>query len=284
MIRKILTGKYGQYVTDKLMSIDDHVLIENIDESSKEGQEKVMEHIKNMKDGDGNKLAPDHFFTDGVEWGMDFSSWIGDLKQRKDFFIVGAEPSINNNYQLVYDFGTIKGTKELQASALAHYDRDDIWRNLTNIIVSNPTHERITEFLNRCYITDLCHVVPKKCGQVTGICSALSITSKEWDDFRTRVAKRFLLEEIRAVNPKYIILHGNPSREFFSDNLNVKYHNATFPIEKSKMKILTGTLNEQYRIISIPHLKGPNNGTIWKNSVNPEKRNSIKQILNQLIN
>lgn len=282
MIRKVLTEKYGQYVTDKLMTADDHVLIENIDAGSMEGQEKVMEHIKNMKDAEGNILAPDHFFTQDVEWGMDFSSWIGDLTQPKDFFIIGAEPSINKNYQLVYDFGTIKGTKDLKTNAQAHYGRDDIWRNLTNVIVSNPNDESVTGFLSKCYITDLCHVVPKKCGQVSGICSALSITPREWDDFRTRVAKRFLVEEIRAVNPKCIILHGNTPRDFFRDQLGVKYDN-TFSIEKSKMTVQTGFFDQRYRIISIPHLKGSNNGTIWKNSVNPEKRDSIKRTLHQII-
>lgn len=281
MIRPFLELKYGKYVTDQLVTVDNKVLLDNINEEGKEQQEEVMRHIVSLRDNEGNKLIPEKFLANKKEWGMDFSSWIGSLSDKKEYLFIGAEPHISFNYQLVYDFGSHKGNT-IQEDVEAHYKRDnDIWYYLTIIFVSDLTLENKTSFLNKCYITDLSHIVPKGCGQVKDICRELNIADKEWFNFRTSVAKTFLPDEIKAVNPKYVILHGNASRYYFQDILGVVY-TKSFPIEKSPYKVLTGEFNG-YKIISIPHLKGDMRNKLWKCLKYPERPKSIKEILNQLI-
>lgn len=143
------------------------------------------------------------------------------------------------------------------------------------------SEDNITAFLSKCYVTDLCHVVPKSCGRVKDICKKIAISKGEWSKFRTAIAKRFLLEEIKAVNPKFVILHGNPSREFFRDELGLIY--TDYPIEDSKLTIQVGSF-EGYKVISIPHLKGDVLNKLWRCRKHPKRPASAKRILNQIVN
>jgi hypothetical protein len=281
MIKTLLEQKYGQFVTNQFLTEENEVIKENWNIDGVEEQKEVIRTLKDLKDFNGNNLVPDNFWSQSAEWGFDFSSWVGNY-DNKEFFIIGAEPHIHKNYQLVYDFGNLRG-KTLMESANEHYgDKSDIWHYLTNIFVDNPTPESITEFLNKCYITDLCHIVPKGCGQVDTICEKLQIKPTEWHKFRTSIAKRFLLEEIKAVNPKFVILHGNASREFFQNELGVNY-TQVYPIDNSKYTIKVGAL-ENYKIVSIPHLKGDMKNKLWKCKKHPERPLSAKKILNQIVN
>ncbi|KAA5542325.1 uracil-DNA glycosylase family protein [Adhaeribacter rhizoryzae] len=281
MIKTLLEQKYGQFITNEFLTDKNEVIKENWNKDGVEEQKNVVQTLKSLKDLNGNNLVPDNFWSQPVEWGFDFSSWVGNY-DNKEFFIIGVEPHIYKNYQLVYDFGNLKD-KTLHESANEHYaDKNDIWHYLTNIFVDKPTPDSITEFLNKCYITDLCHVVPKGCGQVNTICEKLSIQPGEWHKFRTAVAKRFLLEEIKAVNPKVVILHGNASREFFQYELGVTY-TQVYPIDNSKYTIKVGVL-ENYKIVSIPHLKGDMKNKLWKCKKYPERPLSAKKILNQIVN
>jgi len=280
MIRKFLEEKYGKFITDKFLNDRNEVIYENFDRDGIEEQNEVIRVLKESKDISGRNLVSDFFWNNKVDWGFDFSSWIGNFNY-KDFFFIGAEPHIGNNYQLVYDFGNFSGLT-LKETALKHYKRDtDIWFYLTQIFVSELTDENITHFLNKCYITDLCHVVPKNCGQVKDICEKLSIKSGEWKKFRSSVAKRYLLKEIEAVDPKYVILHGNPSRDFFQSELGLQF-TGDYKIENSIYSIKTGEL-AGYKIISIPHLKGDVRNKLWKCVKYPERPESAKKILNELI-
>jgi hypothetical protein len=281
MIREFLEKKYGQFITNKFLTDKNEVIYDNFNKDGKLEQEEVISFLKSCQDFDGVKLVPDNFWEENVEWGFDFSSWIGNIKN-KDFLFIGAEPHIGNNYQLVYDFGNFKN-KSLTETALTHYNREsDIWYYLTNVFVNDLSDKNINEFLNKCYITDLCHIVPKHCGQIGEICNKLSIKNRDWKTFRTRVAKTFLLDEIKVVNPKFVILHGNPSRDFFEKNLGLKYTNE-YKIENSIYSIKTGELNG-FKIISIPHLKGDVRNKLWKCKKYPERPSSAKKILNGLTN
>lgn len=283
MIREFLNLKYGKYVTDKLLTTDNRVLIDKINKDGLEDQKEVLKHITNLKDIDGNKLLPDKFLSKKIEWGVDFSSWLGTLEQKKDFLFIGAEPHVDNNYQLVYDFGS-HINKTIEDSAMEHFLRsNDIWSYLTKIFVSDLTPINITGFLCRCYITDLSHIVPKRCGQVNVICNTLEIEEKEWYGFRTSVAKTFLPLEIKAVNPKYIILHGNASRHFFQDTLGIKYESSITIEGTRNLRVLSGHFNG-FRVISIPHLKGDMRNKLWKCKKDPRRPESVKKILNDLIN
>jgi len=277
MIREFLEEKYGKFVTDQFLNDRNEVIRENLNEDGIDEQKEVIRVLKESKDISGKTLVPDFFWNQKVEWGFDFSSWIGNFNN-KDFFFIGAEPHIWKNYQLVYDFGNYKDMS-LTETAHEHYERvTDIWHYLTKIFVEDPTdRSAITEFLNKCYITDLCHIVPKGCGQVKDICKALSIKSGDWKRFRSSVAKKYLLREIEVVNPKYVILHGNPSRDFFQTELGLQF-TADYKIDNSIYSIKTGELNG-YKIISIPHLKGDVRNKLWRCESYKERPISAKNII-----
>ncbi|MBK7936113.1 MAG: hypothetical protein IPJ82_03150 [Lewinellaceae bacterium] len=280
MIRNILEEKYGAYITNQFLNDRNEVIRENLNVDGVEEQQEVIRVLKSLKDINGNSLVPDKFWNNPVDWGLDFSSWIGNF-DNKDLFFVGAEPHVYNNYQLVYDFGNYRG-KDLTETAKEHFNREsDIWHYLTKIFVEDMTDSNITAFLSRCYITDLCHIVPKYCGQVKDICKKLSISASDWKVCRTAVAQRFLLKEIEAVNPEFVILHGNPSREFFCKELGLNF-TGVCPIEDSKFTIQTGKLNG-YKVISIPHLKGDVRNKLWICKKYPGRPESAKRILNGLI-
>jgi hypothetical protein len=280
MIREFLIEKYGKLVTESFLTDKNEVIHDNFNSNGIKEQQEVISFLKEAKDTSGVQLVPEDFWNEKADWGFDFSSWIGEF-DNKELMFIGAEPHIGNNFQLVYDFGNFKGLS-LTETALKHYKRNsDIWSYLTQIFVDELIDENITKFLKRCYITDLCHIVPKNCGQVKDICKKLSIKPIQWNKFRSSVAKRFLLQEIRVVNPKYIILHGNPSREFFEKELGLKFTD-THPIENSNYTIKEGKF-DGYKIISIPHLKGDVRNKLWKCSLYPERPKSAKKILNELI-
>ena len=281
-IRDFLVKKYGEYVVNQLLTQNNEVINNDKDncckskEENKKEQKEIMSFLKSLKDKREKPLIPEKFFETNVEWGVDFSSWIGEFDKGKDLMIIGSEPHISVNYQLVYNFGNYKDENHVE-TALSHYNRrGDIWHHLTNIFISSDTDTAKSDFLSKCYITDLCHIVPKRCGQITSIRKALSISKKEWVRFRTSVAKDFLIEEIKIVNPKYIILQGANARDFVKD-IGGKY-NEKIPL-KDKHYIRKGQLNG-YEIIAIPHLTG---NEIWRNRKNPKITESAKRILNDLI-
>jgi len=279
-MKEFLEDKYGQLITNQFLTKNNEVIRDNFNKNGHEEQKEVIRTLKSLKNIDGKDLVPQHFFNNGVEWGFDFSSWIGNIKNKK-LLIVGAEPHIGNNYQLVYDFGNIKG-KTIHETALEHFNREaDIWNYLTKIFVDDLTTENITNFLRKCYITDLCHIVPKHSGQVKDICKNLSIKTSDWNQFRRDVAKRFILKEIEIVNPEFVILHGNPSRQFFQNEFDVKdFH--VYKVNNSHYTIQTWQFNG-HKVISIPHLKGDVRNKLWKCKKYPERPASAKSILNQLI-
>lgn len=280
-LEKHFIRKYGKVVTKQLLTKNHEVLYDNIAKKDDNSfQDKIID-LLNLKDSIGNNLAPPVLFNEKVEWGVDFSSWIGQFDSGKEYFFIGAEPHINRDFQLVYDFGNLQG-KDINEIAQHHFsDENDIWNYLTKIFVDDLSDENITIFLKKCYITDLCHLVPKKCGQVEDIKKKLSIKTRDWNEFRTKMANEFLIDEIKIVNPKFVILHGDPSRKFFRDNLRVNF-NKSYDIDSSKLKILTGEY-EGYKIISIPHLKGDIRNKLWKCKKYPERPESARKILRSIV-
>ena len=200
----------------------------------------------------------------------------------KEFLFIGAEPHIKCNFQLVYGFGCYEYGIE---NTVKHHFKDEknIWYNLANVFVEDCTEiDNVTNFLKKCYITDLCHIVPQDCGQVKDICKKLSIKNSDWGNFRKQVAIEFLFKEIAVVKPKFIILHGDPSRKFFKQYLNERIH----PIECSNLKILEGKIEiegNEYKIISIPHLAGQMKNELWRSHKYPKRPKSAKEIIRKLV-
>ena len=279
-IRQTLEKKYGKYITKNLMTEKDEVLSNNINLSGIEGQNAVNKLLIQIKNLVISNNLPENLWNEEIEWGVDFSSWIGSFKNDKDFLFIGAEPHINTNYQLVYDFGNFKN-KSLQQTALDHYDRKDIWQYVTNNFTNDRSNEGILNFLQKCYITDLCHIVPKGCGNVKSICKKLDIKERDWKKFRTLIAKEYLIDEIKAVNPKYIVLHGAASRDFFANELKTNFKER-YQIADWKRYILFGEFLG-YKVIAIPHLKGQVLNELWRSTKHPQRPEAAKKIIENIL-
>ena len=283
MIREFLNRKYGKYVTSVLLDANNKVWYGSKDKE--DAQIEVINHLKNLTNSKNEKLIPTTFLeNNNVKWGLDFSSWFGEFKTaEKEYFFIGAEPHIEKNFQLVYDFGSYSDDLD-ESSKYYLNEKSHIWHDLINIFVEDSTKtDDITNFLQKCYITDLCHFVPQNCGQVQKICKILSIKKGDWDKLRKEVAIEFLLEEISIVQPKYIFLHGNSSRNFFQQHLN----ETEYLIDsKSGFKIIEGKINikgKDYKIISLPHLKGEMTNKLWRCKIYPERPKRAKEIIKQLV-
>lgn len=97
---------------------------------------------------------------------MDFSGWLGKIDHPKDFLIIGAEPHICKNYQVVYGFGT-NSEENINTTAIKYADdQKDIWHYILKNFNTDQSDIGKIDFLKKCYITDLCHIVPKNCGTV----------------------------------------------------------------------------------------------------------------------
>lgn len=271
MIKEFFSRKYGKEVTESLLTDSYEVILDNSNSDTK-GQKLVKEHLFSLVNG--LDVSP-NFLNNESEWGMDFSSWLGkfDNQTGKEYMIIGAEPSINKNYQLVYGFGNKLGNS-FRETASYHYNRDDIWNYLTNLFIQEG--ENSADFLAKCYITDLCHIVPKKCGTVRSICDKLNITSKEWNKFRTLLANKYLLEEIELVKPKLLVLHGKVARDFFKNIFGIKYEKIG-SIKNTKYSIRKAVWNN-IPILAIPHLKGEVRNKLWK-CADKERFESAKEIV-----
>lgn len=257
-IRSFLEKKYSSAITDLLLSPQNEVLLDKKDYG--EGWNLlVKEHLEKLEK---ENLFPKEFFV--IDWGMDFSSWLDkfDNEHKKEFMFIGAEPNVRcSNYQLVYDFGT-KINESTTTTAVDFARGGDIWHYLTRLFADIDSEKSIVSFLTKCYITDICHIVPKNCGTVAKISEKLKIKQSEWKSFRNKVADSFLQEEIRTVSPKFIILHGAVSRNYFSKHLRVEFKEVKTLSPKHFVR--TGEW-ENYKIISIPHLKGQMKNEIWRN-------------------
>lgn len=278
MLREFLTEKYGAYVTDHLLTNDNEPRLDKIDKDSLEGQEAVTNHLRSLRDDAGNRLVPDEYLK--VDWGMDFSSWLGPFNGKHDVMLIGAEPHIANNYQLVYDFG-LRGDEDVRGAALRYEaNNNDIWHYIAKNFASDNSLENKAEFIERCYITDLCHIVPKECGQVDSICAKLGIPGKEWEEFRAKVARQFLVREVEVVKPKLIVLHGGASRDFFQGTLGVEF-SSWEKIAGWRGSVSKGTFSGA-TVLGIPHLKGQVLNELWR-SKSDERVNSVRQIIQDFL-
>ena len=282
MIKTFLTKKYGEFVTGKFLTSEYEVVMDNLNKDGVAEQLEIKKHLRQLTDFHGRRLIPDVYLRDDVKWGMDFSSWIGKFDRGKDFFIIGAEPHLKNQYQLIYGFGNERG-KNVKQTALSYFaNKSDIWHYLTKNFAQELNDDSIIAFLQKCYISDLCHLVPTNCSQVKVICDRLAISKNDWHKFRTTIAKNFLVDEIEIVNPKFIVLHGTQAREFFERELN-----ASFPtkkkIENWDGHVYKGEMNG-HKVIAIPHLSGQVRNELWRCKKYPERPQSVKEIIQNFVN
>jgi hypothetical protein len=286
-MKNILEKKYGQFVTSKLLCSKTEVLLNNINKSGIIEQQEVLNHLKSIRDIENNPLIPSKFFQNNVKWGFDFSGWIGSLQsESKEFMLIGAEPNINHNYQIVYDFGTEKGVN-IYETALKHYNTKwtkttrDIWGIMVDMFSEYNDNDSVVEFLSKCYMTDLCHFVPQGCSNIEAISKKLGVTKTEWKSLRSKSAQLFLKDEILTLSPKVIVLHGEAARSFFIKEFK-QVVLKNYKIENSNFTISEGEWNN-IKVIGIPHLSGDVRNKLWRCRKFEERAESARNIIQKIL-
>ena len=303
-LKELLLEKYGSFVVETLLNDKEEVLLDK--SYNKESQNEVKAHldltVKNLlKDlplekmnipyshvkeeiKEGQVIFEKMAKGEAINWGMDFSSWLGNFSNpRKDIMIVGAEPNVGeNDFQLVYDFGSRSGEEYIESARKFAKKEEDIWHTLTNLFVDDLENDnKVLEFLSRCYITDMCHIVPQKCGMIKGISKKLLIEQREWKKFRIAIAHKFLISEIFIIRPKLLILHGAVSREFIRHYIN-GFRNPEIKISpRYNIRVGDWEIDEDLtiKVIAIPHLKGSNKNVVWRNKETVAK---AKQVITEI--
>ena len=286
-MKETLENKYGKFVTSKLLNSKNEVLLNNINQSGEIEQQEILNHLKSIRDFENNPLLPKKLFQNKVKWGFDFSGWIGPLQNNnKEFMLIGAEPNINHNYQIVYGFGTEKNGNTYE-TALKHYNTKwtkttrDIWGIIVDMFSKLNDNDSIVKFLSKCYITDLCHFVPQGCSNINAISEKLGITTQEWKSLRSKSAHLFLKNEILTLSPKVIILHGQAARNFFIREFKqhiIKEHK----IENSNFTISEGEWHK-IKVIGIPHLSGDVRNKLWRCRKFEERAKSARNIIQKIL-
>jgi hypothetical protein len=289
--REFLNNNFGEHITDALLESENLKLRKG---NAKELYECSLDQNKEQVLKLVNENQSEAIIKN--RWAFDFPGWIGtlDIKKEnvKDILVIGMEPHIgeidnegvNRTAQVTYG---LRETGNLEYKELAEYFPNKmLWNNLNSIFGKNDQYDD-RDFLERIYITDMCHFAVK--GKVTE-----TYEIKNWSKIREQNAEKYILETINFIKPKYIVSQSNPVADFvdryllqqgtlinewnpqmFSDELKGSYRN--FPnfknIEFNKKKIIH---------IRLPHLASGNTNRFWLPK-QPEKRNpKMKEIREKL--
>lgn len=224
---------------------------------------------------------------DKKEWAFDFPGWIGALENKgkdnnKEIFVIGLEPHISeSSFQVTYG---LRETKENEFDEICFGNNKKLWKNLFDLFNSEST--TIDKFfLNRFYITDLCHFAPR--GNAN-----LIREIPNWEKIREEIALKYIPNEIDLLSPKFIVSQGLAvcdiidnkilkkigkvldwiSPEELNRNFETRYKNLPFLSKyEFKGKIL-------YHI-GLPHLASGNTNDFWKNK---EHIKFIKDQINKI--
>jgi hypothetical protein len=244
-------------------------------------------------------LSKEDFENQNIKgWAFDFPGWIGalnvDKPSFKDIMIIGLEPHVDNNdFQIVYELAdrTRKPTFTVRnneifcdGSSKPHV----MWSNAVKILSSdnqyteiftNNNQEVLYEVLNKIYITDLCHFAPMG--------NANKIKNLKWkgsNGIRTKTAEKFLLDEIRLINPKLIIAHGNDVINTLRSFLNTEeshwisgYNELNHNRKVSGLKYLPWTAKLTFcncNFLAVPHLASgiPQAANFYRNHIDELKK------------
>lgn len=225
------------------------------------------------------KLNPDIHkeIIENNKWAFDFPGWIGELnfdkKYTKEILVIGMEPHIgekdNNGVkrtaQVTYG---LRETDNYLYSELDEYTPNkQLWNNLNGIFgVSEDFKNR--DFLEKIYITDLCHFAVK--GKVSETYSI-----KNWPKIRIKNASSYISETIKHIKPKYIISQSSPVSDFVENfmhktsKLTNEFSSDIFSKElRGKMKNFPNFKkfsypNNEIIHIRLPHLASGQTNHFW---------------------
>lgn len=266
--RKFVEGKFGSHVVDKILSSP---RLELTSTGDKESQEKVASHIvlleKNM-----NFSAPNG-------WGFDFPGWVGNLEKsngdyRREIMVIGMEPHIEGrDFQVTY--GLVE-TDENEFMELDWGNNTALWQRLYGMFASEEESYKSRAFLERFYITDLCHFAPKG--------KAKLVKDNNWKKIRTSIASKFLSDEIALISPEIIVSQSGPVAGFVDNcilknigkdtrwrpNYESKGRDGKLNLPSSKIKYLPFLTEYQLNVngkklihVGLPHIASGFTNHFW---------------------
>lgn len=287
---QFLEEKYGKHVTRTLLVPDKLELQKGIADSLytlgylDQNKEKVRELLNSYAPTDSN-------IVEEREWAFDFSGWIGELDfsrgSVKEVMVIGMEPHIGKrDFQVAYG---LRETEYNEFEELDEYAPNTLmWKNL-NSFFGHSEDYRSKEFLNRFYITDMCHfAVQGKANLVQKI--------KGWSKVREAIATYFLKREIELIKPKYIVSQGNNVADFIEYKFLDKVGNL---IDKKSTRDFKTDLPSQcanspkfkkYEIggriiihLRLPHLASGNSNYFWIPAQKEERKMRLESLRKELM-
>lgn len=205
---QLLEEMYGKHITETLLK-PDKLELQKGSANTLYTQGYLGLNVEKVRDLIEKYTPKNSHIVSGREWAFDFSGWIGELDfsndSVKEIMVVGMEPHIGKR-----DFQAAYGLRETGNNEFGELDEYSpntfLWKNLNGFFGQSEDYKS-KEFLNRFYITDMCHFAEQgKANLVQKI--------KGWSKVREAIAAIFLKREIELIKPKYIISQGNDVANF----------------------------------------------------------------------
>lgn len=279
-IISILESKFGYEVVQELLSdgvIQNQRFCENPSLFANGRDKKIQEYIL-------EKLITDISHTEVSKtldnnWAFDFPGWLGSIKEGKPIMIIGQEPNVQHPpIQIVYGFYQNKDESKgdaakrlLDAGRLAEENNIKagylkLWFRLGEMFKGHFGDD--LEVLQKCYITDICHFAPSKCGTVKTINAILAKNNtQKWEDIRSKVLEKYLQKEIEALSPKIIVCQSDITYKTVTKILNTNEHKEfQMKYPKKGYKIRFSKWKNNITVVGVPHIGSNFNITdkFWK--------------------
>jgi hypothetical protein len=205
---QFLKEKYGKHVTETLL-MPEKLELQKGNASNMYTKGYLNQNKEKVRELIGKYTRTESNIVSEREWSFDFSGWIGKLDFSRDnvkeVMVIGMEPHIGKrDFQVAYG---LRETGNNEFGELDEYSSNTLlWKNLNGLFGDDEDY-RSTEFLNRFYITDMCHFAEQgKANLVQKI--------EGWKKIRETMAITFLKREIDFIKPKYIVSQGNDVANF----------------------------------------------------------------------
>ena len=264
MIKVLLEEKYGKEMISNLI---DNGRINRDNEAYKGTKSEIVNsQMKKMID---LGLLNESDFNEGKPWAFDVSSTYADISKahRIPIMIVGEDPHVqDNDYQCVYGFAQ-KGAEFDKNQIKDKFKKFLIRLFLSQKEIDEMSNNQMCDFLSNFYVTDLCHFTPQGLDK-------RKEELKNWTKIKENTARHFLIKEIEAINPQYIITHGGVSRNYISKILGVKIVESGLIGNKYYLGKYKDT-----QIIGISHLGSGHTTGHWNKYIDLTRESLIKDII-----
>ena len=290
-ILDVLTAKFGEDII-KILLDDGKIEISKFNESPVSFINARDKKIQSFLDeGIINKDTHEKIINNVPDnWGFDFPGWLGQLDAGKKIMIIGQEPNVQNPpVQIVYGFNqnanesSNNAAQRLFEAGKSAEDKNEkkghlkLWHRIAELFEGHFGSK--IEVLENCYITDICHFAPSRCGTVKKINSIFgSDNSQKWEEIRFQILSNYLEREIDALSPEIIICQSDITYKTILKILNptpVSETQMMYP--KNGYKIKFSTWRNKVNLIGVPHMGSNFNITdkFWKHHLY-----AVKELIN----